>query len=115
MTRITTIPGVQAGPAPESEQRLRGVAAQLEGVFVEQLFKAMRETVPDGGIASGGAGEEMFSGLMDQHLAAEAPKQWHDGLGDALYRQLRPKLDPPPPATPPAAGTTSPKASTRSS
>ena len=27
----------------------------LEGVFVEQLFKAMRETVPDGGLVDGGS------------------------------------------------------------
>jgi flagellar protein FlgJ len=74
------------------EERLRGVVKQLEGVFVEQLYKAMRETVPDDGITHGGAGEEMFAGLLDQHLASETPKQWEHGIGDALVAQLRPAL-----------------------
>lgn len=77
---------------PSQEERLRGVVKQLEGVFVQQLYKAMRETVPNDGIANGGAGEDMFAGLLDQHLAAETPKQWKHGLGEALVEQLRPAL-----------------------
>jgi flagellar protein FlgJ len=77
------------GPAAD-DARLRRAARQLEGVFVEQLFKAMRETVPtENGILSGGAGEEIFTSLLDQHVAGEAASQWERGLGDALYRQLR--------------------------
>ncbi len=76
-------------PALSAEQtRLRQAAQQLEGVFVEQLFKAMRATVPSDGTMNGGAGEEMFSGLLDEHLAAQTPDQWQRGLGEALYRQL---------------------------
>ncbi len=84
-----------APPAPVSarEQRdatLLKTAGQLEGMFVQQLYKAMRETVPQqDGIVSGGAGEDMFTGLLDQHLAAETPKQWEHGMAQALYRQLR--------------------------
>jgi flagellar protein FlgJ len=82
-----------SGPGLASQdERLRGVVKQLEGVFVEQLYKAMRQTVPDDGITHGGAGEEMFAGLLDQHLASETPKQWNHGLGDALVAQLRPAL-----------------------
>lgn len=80
------------GKAPgnaDEDARLRQVARQLEGVFVEHLFKAMRETVPEGGIVDGGAGEEIFSGLMDQHLSERVPAQWERGLGSALYRQLK--------------------------
>ena len=81
------------GPASSKDAALRKVARQLEGVFTEQLFKAMRETVPKGeGAFSGGSGEEMFTGLLDQHLAADTPTQWQHGLGEALYRQLRGRL-----------------------
>ncbi len=85
---------VLAVPARADVERrdadLKKVAKQLEGVFVQQLFKAMRETVPqEEGIVSGGAGEEIFTSLMDEHLAAETPNQWNGGLGEALYRQLR--------------------------
>jgi peptidoglycan hydrolase FlgJ len=77
-------------PANDKDSKLRKVAGQLEGLFVQQLFKTMRETVPQGeGIVSGGAGEEIFTGLLDQHLAAETPKQMESGLSEAPYRQLR--------------------------
>ncbi len=80
-----------AAPArTEKEEKLHDAAGQLEGLFVQQLFKSMRETVPQGeGIVSGGAGEDIFTGLLDQHLAAETPKQWESGMAEALYRQLR--------------------------
>jgi flagellar protein FlgJ len=72
------------------DQKLRDSVKALEGLFVQQLFKAMRETVPQQeGIVSGGAGEDIFTSLMDEHLAAETPKQWERGLAEALYRQLR--------------------------
>ena len=72
------------------DTKLWKAAQQLEGVFVQQLYKTMRETVPQQeGIVSGGAGEDIFTGLMDQHLAAETPKHWDTGLSEALYRQMR--------------------------
>ena len=95
MTRISSNP---AAPTTESarpdEQRLRAVAKQLEGVFVQQLFKAMRETVPQEGFANGGAGEEIFTGLMDETMATHVPDQWNRGIGESLYRQLRAALPP---------------------
>jgi flagellar protein FlgJ len=84
-----------APPAPPvidqaTDQKLRDTSKQLEGLFVQQLFKAMRETVPQqDGIVSASAGEDMFTGLLDQHLAAETPNQWEGGLAESVYRQLR--------------------------
>jgi peptidoglycan hydrolase FlgJ len=85
-----TIPATTtAGPVrPPTDRRLEHAVQQLEGVFVEQLFKAMRETVPDDGIISGGSGEEMFTGLMDQHLSMSVPGEWSSGLAHALLTRL---------------------------
>lgn len=88
-------------PTTPEDRKLRETAGQLEGLFVQQLFKAMRETVPKGdGIVSGGAGEDMFTGLMDQHLAADTPNQWGSGIAEALYRQMRGQTAPAPSALP---------------
>lgn len=90
MRGIEAAPGAARPLGPESENtRLKKAVTELQGVFVEQLFKAMRESVPEGGLVDGGNGEEMFTGLMDQHLAAQVPAGWESGLGAALYRQLR--------------------------
>jgi flagellar protein FlgJ len=76
-------------PADDPDAALRGVARQLEGVFVEHLFRAMRDTVPEGGLTDGGSGEEIFTGMLDQQLADSLAAGWDRGLGTAIYRQLR--------------------------
>lgn len=83
-----------SGAAPVSatpqEAALRKAAKDLEGLFVQQLFKSMRETVPtDGGVTERSQGEEIFTGLMDERVAADTGSRWHRGLSDAIYRALR--------------------------
>lgn len=92
MTQISTLqPGGPVGTTP-NEAKLRRATQELEGVFVQELFKAMRDTVPEGGVMDGGPGEDMFSSMMDQTISAEAASGWDRGIGAALYRQLRPLL-----------------------
>jgi flagellar protein FlgJ len=53
------------------------------------MYKSMRSTVPSGGLTDGGAGEEMFTGLLDEHIAADTPQKWKHGLSESIYRQLK--------------------------
>lgn len=107
MEVATTPTSAQLAVRDKRDTDLKKVAGQLEGVFVQQLFKAMRDTVPQQeGIVSGGSGEDIFNSLLDAHLAAETPRHWQGSLGEALYRQLRSiaeKSAPVPTATPPDA------------
>jgi flagellar protein FlgJ len=66
--------------------RLRAATRLLEGSFYEEMFKAMRSTLPTGGAIETSQGEEIFTGLMDQHVADAAAMQSERGLGEALYR-----------------------------
>lgn len=98
-TRGGRLPGGAADAAGASavvpdprEAALRGTAVQLEGVFIQQLCQAMRATVPDEGLAGGGSGEQMFTGLLDEHLAQGAAHRVGGALADALVRQLRGQL-----------------------
>ena len=92
MTQTSSLrSGGPVAMTPE-ETKLRRATQELEGVFVQELFKAMRDTVPEGGVVDGGPGEEMFSDMMDQQISAEAATGWDRGIGAALYRQLRPLL-----------------------
>lgn len=76
--------------ARDDDAALRKAGADMEAIFMQQLLKAMRDTVPaDGGIVPRGQGEELFTGLMDERLAADTSAQWKRGLGDAIYRALR--------------------------
>ena len=83
-TSSPTDPATAGGDA-----KLHKVSHQLDGVFVQQMYKSMRSTVPSGGIADGGAGEEMFTGLLDEHVAADTPQRWKHGLSESIFRQLK--------------------------
>ncbi|HEY8470458.1 MAG TPA: rod-binding protein [Longimicrobiales bacterium] len=80
-----------AGPAEQrvDDARLRRACAELESVFLNELLKLMRESVPESGLVSGGTGEEIFTTLLDQHIAVQAAERMERGLGAALYRHFR--------------------------
>lgn len=78
-----------SGSAGTKDVKLRKAAQQMEGAFVEQMYKSMRETVPTDGMFDGGSGEEMFTGLLDQHVASDTPMKWQHGLSESIYRQMR--------------------------
>ena len=85
-------------PSPaDPEARLKKTALQLEGLFVQRLFAAMRDTIPDDGLVSQSSAESTFTGMLDEKFAEQVPTQWNGehSLANALYRQLRQRLSPP--------------------
>jgi Rod binding domain-containing protein len=88
-----------ASATPVSERaKVRKLAHDLEGVFLNQLFQAMRQSVPQDGAIDAAPGQEMFTQLFDEKMANEASRRMTRGLGEALYRQMAARL--------PAEGTT---------
>ena len=88
------VPGGPAAPQSPAEARLKKTALQLEGLFVQRLFAAMRDTVPQDGAFSAGSAETTFTSMLDEKFAEQAPKQWNGehSLAQALYHQLRQRL-----------------------
>lgn len=80
--------------------RLWQAAHDLEGVFLTQLFQAMRSTVPqDEGFLASSSSEDMFSAMLDEMLGKMAAERLEGGMGDALYRQLSRRIGAPEPPT----------------
>ena len=101
---MTRLPGVTGSPAARGagasdQARLRKAAHDLEAVFVNELFKAMRATVPQGGFLAQDPGQELFTGVLDQRIAEVYGERARGGLGEALYRQLSRRLPDAGPAT----------------
>ncbi len=93
-----------ATPPRDTRAEIRKLSNQLEGVFVSQLFQAMRDTVSQGdGLGQPSPGEQMFTSLFDDAVANQAAEHLHNGLGDALYRQLTRGMPPETAAAPEAA------------
>jgi flagellar protein FlgJ len=83
-----------------AETKLRNTALQLEGMFVQRMFAAMRETVPQDGFLGQSSAEQTFGSILDEKLAEKVPKQMsgQHSLAEALYRQLRARIEPAPTA-----------------
>jgi flagellar protein FlgJ len=100
MSAVRGPAGLAVAPRPDAHAQLRRMAHELEGVFLSQLFKAMRATVPQDGVVEAAPGHDLFTSMLDERLASQAAERMKRGLGEALYRQMARRL--PPEETPPA-------------
>jgi Rod binding domain-containing protein len=75
-------------PASSDLKRLPDGVHQLEGVFVQKCFRAMRETVAQERVIDG-AGAEMFTGMCDEEISVQVPAKCERGIGEAPMRQPR--------------------------
>lgn len=79
-------------PTADAHARLKRAAGELEAVFVNELFKAMRATAPSEGILSQDPGQELFTGMLDERLSRIHAERAESPLSQALYRQLSRRL-----------------------
>jgi flagellar protein FlgJ len=77
---------IRSGKIQGKDAQLRAATNALEGTFYQELFKAMRESVPESGLLDGGSGEDAFTAMLDQHLADVQATRSDRGIGQALYR-----------------------------
>ncbi|MGH8164974.1 MAG: rod-binding protein [Rhodanobacteraceae bacterium] len=71
-------------------KRLHQAATQLEGVFLNMLFKAMRDTVPqDTVFGTQSAGESTFQEMLDGQRADQMAQTGSFGVAKVLEAQLR--------------------------
>ncbi len=79
-------PPEKAGSDPE---QLRRYCQEFEAIFIQELFKSMRATIPDGGLIPRGNDQQIFQELLDQNIAMDMARREGLGLADALFRQLQ--------------------------
>lgn len=79
---------LRRGRITDPEARLKIATGLLGASFYQEMFKAMRSTVPEGGLVDVGMGEDVFSTLLDQHLAEASASRDDRGIGRALYRHF---------------------------
>ena len=73
------------GKDPEA---IRQVAKQFESLFMHQVFKTMRATVPEGELTDSGFGGKVFTDMLDQQYADIATSGGQLGIADAIVRQF---------------------------
>lgn len=71
-------------------QRLHSAATQLEGVFLDMLFSAMRDTVPKESIFGKESNAEgTFQTMLDEQRSQAIAKSGSFGIAKVLEEQLK--------------------------
>ena len=71
-------------------ERLHSAATQLEGVFLDMLFTAMRETVPKESIfGKQSMAEDTFGQMLDEQRSQAVAQSGSFGIAKVLESQLR--------------------------
>jgi len=81
----TQTPKAPKGRDPE---KLKEAAQQFEAIFIQQMFKEMRKTVPDDGLIQRGNADDVYSQLQDMEAAKITAQQGGIGLADMMMQQL---------------------------
>jgi peptidoglycan hydrolase FlgJ len=88
--RTLTSPATQSKLDKKTKdlESLRKSSQEFETLFVMEMFKAMRKTVPDGGLFEKNQSTEIFSEMLDMERARATTQGKGLGIGEAMYNQL---------------------------
>jgi peptidoglycan hydrolase FlgJ len=78
-------PKAQKGRDPE---KLRETAQQFEAIFIQQMYKEMRNTIPDDGLIPKGNADDVYNQFQDLEAAKITAQQGGIGLADLMMQQL---------------------------
>jgi flagellar protein FlgJ len=70
------------------EKKLRKACADFESIFLYQMFKTMRNTIPQSGLTNKMTGKDTYQMMMDQKISEELAKKGGMGLQGVLFNQL---------------------------
>jgi flagellar protein FlgJ len=73
----------------EDHSRLGKACADFEALFVQQLFKTMRASVPESGLMDGGQAEKLYTSMMDQEISLEMAHGQQGAIGLAKQMETR--------------------------
>ena len=78
-------PKAQKGREPE---KLRETAQQFEAIFIQQMYKEMRNTIPDDGLIPKGNADDVYNQFQDLEAAKITAQRGGIGLADLMMQQL---------------------------
>ena len=77
-----------AANEPDRMQRLKKACEDMEALFVHQLIKEMRATIPKSGLFGKSHAQDIYTGMLDGRMAQEIAQSRGLGLSGLLMRQL---------------------------
>jgi flagellar protein FlgJ len=74
-------------------QSLRKSCQEFEAIYTQEMYKAMRKTVPEGGLFEKDMASELYKELMDMEIAKSSASGKGIGIGEAMYQQMKGKIE----------------------
>lgn len=69
-------------------QALRSSCREFEAIYVQQMYKTMRKSIPDSGMFQKGMAEDVYREMIDMERAKQTAAGDGTGIGKAMYEQL---------------------------
>ncbi len=70
-------------------QKLRQNCREFEAIYTQQMYKAMRKTIPDGGLFEKDMANDLYREMLDMEMARQTASGKGVGIGEAMYQQLK--------------------------
>lgn len=83
-----TAAGKEYPLANEDDKRLMEACREFEAIFLNELLKSMRKTIPQGGLLEKSFGQDVFQSMLDTEYAKIMAQSRTTGLAEILYQQL---------------------------
>ena len=72
----------------QDPEKLKESAQQFEAIFIQQMYKEMRKTIPTDGLIQRSNADEIYTQLQDLEAAKVTAQQGGIGLSDLMMQQL---------------------------
>lgn len=75
------------------KEKLKKACDDFESIFMNMMFKEMRNTVQKAELTPSDSGKDIFQGMLDEELMNNAAKNGGVGLSKMLYKQLSAQMN----------------------
>lgn len=80
-------------PSSKDLQSLRKSCRDFEAIYIQEMYKAMRKTVPDSGLFEKDMASELYKEMLDMEVAKSTAAGKGIGIGEAMYQQMKDKVE----------------------
>jgi flagellar protein FlgJ len=80
-----------AKPETTDDKKLLKACQEFEALFVQQILKEMRKTIPKDGLVPQTHESEVYESMFDEEVSTLMSQQGKLGLAEMLFDQLRDK------------------------
>lgn len=77
----------------KSKDKVENLAREFESIFMNQMLKAMRQTIPKNELINGGHAEDIYSSLLDEEFSRRMAYNQQGGISQSLAKQLNIVID----------------------